>query len=160
MDEPTYDIQELVDLSGVARRNIYFYIQQGVLPAPQGAGLAARYQEEHLLRLRLIPHLRREGLRLDQIREKFARTDLPALRRLYQTHEPALAAPAPAPRMHHRLHLEEVVISPRLPGSTLEQAAACRRFDLPGGMLLIVPEKISAEDQVRLEKILEAAGIQ
>ena len=66
MEETAYDIQELVDLSGISRRNIYFYVQQGVLPAPQGAGLAARYGEEHLLRLRLIPLLRQDGLRLDQ----------------------------------------------------------------------------------------------
>ncbi len=160
MDEPTYDIQELVDLSGVARRNIYFYIQQGVLPAPQGAGLAARYQEEHLLRLRLIPHLRREGLPLGPTRERFAGTEMPALRRLYPPHEPPPVPPAPAPGAHRRLHMEALVVPPRLPGPTLDQAAACRRFDLPGGMLLIVPEKISAEDLVRLEKILEAAGIQ
>ncbi len=165
MDQPTYDIQELVDLSGVSRRNIYFYVQQGVLSAPQGAGLAARYQEEHLLRLRLIPLLRREGLRLDQIRQKFAGMDLAGFRRMLGANNPVLpSAPVPfglpvkkkpAPDGTETGHaLAEM--PPGLGG----QAAPSLRYDLPGGMILIVPQKISANDRLRLEKILEAAGIQ
>jgi DNA-binding transcriptional MerR regulator len=61
MDDQEYDIQTLVELSGVARRTIYFYTQQGIISPPSGAGLAARYTEIHLLRLRLIPLLRRQG---------------------------------------------------------------------------------------------------
>jgi hypothetical protein len=164
MDEPTYEIQELVDLSGVSRRNIYFYVQQGVLNAPQGAGLAARYQEEHLLRLRLIPQLRREGLRLDQIRQKFGSMDLPAFRRM-------LEAPAPAPvppsapftlPMKQKIAPDWVGSPPGIedmPGGMGRPAAFCQRYDLPGGMILIVPQKLSANDRLRLEKILEAAGI-
>ena len=38
MEDTSFTIQELVDLSGVPRRNIYFYAQQGILPPPQGAG--------------------------------------------------------------------------------------------------------------------------
>jgi hypothetical protein len=59
-----YTIQELSELSGVQRRNIYFYTQQGILPPADGAGLGARYNQVHLLRLRAIPVLRRQGLRL------------------------------------------------------------------------------------------------
>ncbi len=43
MTVDTYDIQELVAQSGVPRRTIYFYVQQGILPPPEGAGLAAHY---------------------------------------------------------------------------------------------------------------------
>ena len=71
MADQSLDIQALVSQSGVPRRTIHFYVQQGILPPPQGAGLAASYNEEHLLRLRLIPVLRREGLRLDEIRQRF-----------------------------------------------------------------------------------------
>jgi len=70
-----YTIGELVSLSGVNRRNVHFYVQQGLLPPPQGAGLAARYSDEHLLCLRAIPVLRNRGLRLDEIRERLARSD-------------------------------------------------------------------------------------
>jgi DNA-binding transcriptional MerR regulator len=70
-----YTINEIVSLSGVNRRNIHFYVQQGVLPPPQGAGLGARYSEEHLLYLRAIPVLRNRGLRLDEIRERLTAMD-------------------------------------------------------------------------------------
>ena len=70
-----YTIGELVSLSGVNRRNVHFYVQQGLLPPPEGAGLAARYSDEHLLCLRAIPLLRNRGLRLDEIRERLTVSD-------------------------------------------------------------------------------------
>ena len=88
------DINELVEKSGVPRRTIHFYVQQGLLPPAEGAGLAARYSEEHLLRLAAIPVLRRRGLRLDEIRREFQqRTEM-----WYRgkPRYPILAPPAPA----------------------------------------------------------------
>jgi DNA-binding transcriptional MerR regulator len=76
------DINELVQKSGMTRRTIYFYIQQGILPAAQGAGLGASYNEEHLLRLQALPVLRLRGMRLDDIRSHFQRTSLQDLRQL------------------------------------------------------------------------------
>lgn len=67
-----YDIGELSELSGVTRRNIHFYVQQGLLPPAEGAGLGARYSDAHLLRLKAIPLLRAKGMRLDQIRERLS----------------------------------------------------------------------------------------
>jgi DNA-binding transcriptional MerR regulator len=77
-----YDINELTALSGVARRNIHFYVQQGLLPPAEGAGLGARYTDEHLLRLRAIPLLRARGLRLDQIRGRLSGLNLSQLEEL------------------------------------------------------------------------------
>ena len=85
-----FTIAELELVSGVNRRNIHFYVQQGVLPPPDGAGLAARYDEEHLLRLRAIPVLRNRGLRLDEIREKLFRANAREITEL-------LAQPQPLP---------------------------------------------------------------
>jgi DNA-binding transcriptional MerR regulator len=65
-----FTIAELAEQSGVNRRNIHFYVQQGLLPPAQGAGLAARYSDEHLARLNAIRALRDRGLRLDQIRQQ------------------------------------------------------------------------------------------
>ena len=67
-----YDISQLSELSGVTRRNIHFYVQQGLLPPAEGAGLGARYSDAHLLRLKAIPLLRSRGLRLDQIRGRLS----------------------------------------------------------------------------------------
>lgn len=85
-----YSIADLESISGVNRRNIHFYIQQGVLPPPEGAGLAARYDEEHLQRLRAIPVLRNRGLRLDEIREKLGQSSAREIAQI-------LAQPQPLP---------------------------------------------------------------
>ena len=87
-----YTITELSALSGVNRRNIHFYIQQGLLPPADGAGLGARYTDEHLLRLRAIPVLRDRGLRLDAIREQLAGLDGGRVQALLD--RPAVSAPA------------------------------------------------------------------
>jgi DNA-binding transcriptional MerR regulator len=67
-----YSIADLESLTGISRRNIRFYVEQGLVPPPEGAGLGARYDEEHLARLRAIPVLRNRGLRLDDIRDRLA----------------------------------------------------------------------------------------
>jgi DNA-binding transcriptional MerR regulator len=89
-----YTIAELAELSGVSRRNIHFYVQQGLLPSPEGAGLGARYTDEHLLRLRAIPVLRDRGLRLDEIRERLAGMDLGAVGALLKQPPPVPAGRA------------------------------------------------------------------
>lgn len=60
-------IRDLERESGLSRRTIHFYAQEGLLPAPDGVGPSSTYGEEHLLRLRLIPTLKTAGLRLDRI---------------------------------------------------------------------------------------------
>ena len=92
-----YTIGELVSLSGVKRRNIHFYVQQGLLPPPQGAGLGARYSDEHLLCLRAIPVLRNRGLRLDEIRERLAGSDARSIE-AFLAEAPRSVPLAPAPR--------------------------------------------------------------
>ena len=54
-DEPgTYDLNELSDRAGVTPRTVRYYIQQGLLPAPDAQGPATRYGQAHLDRLLLI----------------------------------------------------------------------------------------------------------
>ena len=118
MNERSYDIQELVAESGTPRRTIHFYTQQAILPPPQGAGLAARYGEEHLLRLRLIPLLRRRGLRLDQIRAEFSRLDAAGMRALLDESPVPLPTPQPTP------------------GPALPAGQASVRYDLGDGIVL------------------------
>ena len=90
-DTADYTIAELSEISGVNRRNIHFYVQQGLLPPPDGAGLGARYTREHLLRLRAIPLLRNQGLRLDEIRTRLAGMDAGAVAALLMPPPGALA---------------------------------------------------------------------
>jgi DNA-binding transcriptional MerR regulator len=141
----TYDIQELTNQTGVSRRTIYFYVQQGLLPPPQGAGLAAHYTENHLLRLRLIPILRQQGLRLDEIRQKFQAMSTEELRQAVQT-----TAQPPAARARPGLP----VLPGILPGWDQQRYT---HYSLPGGITLAVPESASPADRQRVDLLLQAA---
>jgi len=142
MQTSTYEIQELVELTGVPRRNIYFYVQQGLLPPPAGAGLAARYNAEHLLRLRLLPLLRRKGLKLDQIRLELDSMDAAEMQALLEREqeEPGNRAPEAVP-------------------PPLAAGLACTRYDLPGGILLLVPAGLPARHRALVEELLAVGGI-
>jgi DNA-binding transcriptional MerR regulator len=61
-------INELADAAGLTRRAVRFYVQQGLLPPPLGAGRGSYYEAEHLERLRRILDLQAAGHSLDAIR--------------------------------------------------------------------------------------------
>ena len=64
------DLASLSDLAGVSVRTVRYYIQQGLLPAPESRGPGAHYGAEHLSRLRLIRRMQREHLPLAEIRRR------------------------------------------------------------------------------------------
>jgi DNA-binding transcriptional MerR regulator len=132
-----YSIQELSDLSGVARRTIHFYTQQGILPPPQGAGLATRYRSEHLIRLQLIPYLRRRNLRLDQIRTFLNEQDPSELMQLLLEEQSSHA----------------IALKPAQPPSS--QGVNGVLYNLPKGMTLIVPAETAARDPARIAEIVK-----
>jgi DNA-binding transcriptional MerR regulator len=142
MPVETYDIQKLITESGVPRRTIHFYVQQGILPPPQGAGLAAFYTEEHLLRLRLIPILRQQGLRLDEIRQRFSEINPEEMRRLVSAGTPVLVR-----RAVNEVH-------PPVYGGGEQRYV---HYNLPAGMTLVVPEPVSLADRQRLNMLLQSA---
>jgi DNA-binding transcriptional MerR regulator len=160
MATDTFDIQELINASGVSRRTIYFYVQQGLLPPPQGAGLAAHYTPAHLLRLQLIPVLRRQGLRLDEIRTRFQHMTDDEMRQALTASSPPAndfsppGATAISPPSPDQLR--------QLPGDTSPPGAypAGQRYlhyAFPGGITLTAPENLSAAERARLDQLLQAA---
>ena len=131
---PDYTIQDLCNHTSQSRRTIHFYVQQGVLPPPEGAGAGARYTETHLLCLKLIPLLRRTGLKLDGIRERLQGLNPAALRVLYQqiyTPEPPALLPVSQPFAH---------------------------YALPAGMTLCVPATLSPAERKKLTEVLKAVN--
>jgi DNA-binding transcriptional MerR regulator len=156
MATDTYDIQELINQSGVPRRTIYFYVQQGILPPPEGAGLAAHYTEDHLLRLRLIPLLRQQGLRLDEIRARFSQMSKEEMSRLLNGSPPAaprsIREPLPGAPLPGK---SPVPPFPGVPFGWGEQRYT--HYTLPAGMTLVAPENLSALERQRLNQLLQAA---
>lgn len=132
-DDHIFSIQELTDQTGISRRTIHFYVQQGLLPPPSGAGLGATYHETHLLRLQLIPLLRQKGMRLDEIREQFQSLKLADL---YQIYDQVIKSSPPSP--------------PPLPSGKSHT-----HYSLPAGMTLITPAALSVVDRKKLNQLLQ-----
>jgi len=163
MNAENYDIQELVQATGIPRRTIYFYVQQGVLPPPQGAGLGAYYTEDHLLRLRLIPVLRQQGLRLDEIRSHFSKVDTEQMRQQLISSQQRATEAQVKERAVSSIHVpniaDPVLPVPPLPGAPARWGE--RRFiqyALPAGITLSAPEDLSPADRQHLQQLLQAAG--
>ena len=66
MDE--YTIGELAELSGVSRRTVRYYVQEGLIPPPEGLGRGAHYGREHLEALLGVKSMQEQGLMLEDIR--------------------------------------------------------------------------------------------
>jgi DNA-binding transcriptional MerR regulator len=88
-----------------------------------------------LLRLKLIPLLRRQGLRLDQIREYFDRHDEAALANRLNEEETV----KPLPKM--------ALPTAPLPGSFIH-------YILPEGMTLLVPAEVAARQPAKVKEIV------
>jgi DNA-binding transcriptional MerR regulator len=118
--EKTFSMEEMEQLTGLARRTIRYYIEFGLLPGPIGETRAAYYTWKHLRQLLEIRRLTEEGLSLERVRQRLANPYAPGA---------AGALPA-APSIEVRSHLRlapgvEIVIEPGAAQLTPEQL---RRF--------------------------------
>jgi DNA-binding transcriptional MerR regulator len=72
MEPNGFSVVELAHAAGITRRAIRFYVQQGLLSPPEGAGRGSHYDASHVERLRQIGELQRSGHSLDAIRRILA----------------------------------------------------------------------------------------
>jgi DNA-binding transcriptional MerR regulator len=77
MDTDTFSIAEIADHAGISRRAVRFYIQEGLLDPPEGAGRGSHYERAHLERLQRIVELQRAGHSLDAMKRIFAGKPVP-----------------------------------------------------------------------------------
>lgn len=111
-----YTLADLSRLTGVSPRTVRYYIASGLLPAPLGQGLAARYSEDHLDRLRLIRKLQSAHLPLAEIRRR--------LEALPEGQVTAVADAAPAAEVSESaLEYVSALLRPAAPPDPLAQAA-------------------------------------
>ena len=101
-------IGDFAAAAGVSARTVRYYIVEGLLPPPEGAGLGAMYDRAHLDRLRLILRLKDAFLPLKEIRRQLTGLDDAEVRRRLKEMEtaatkarsrttPAARADRPAP---------------------------------------------------------------
>ncbi len=99
-------VTALVDAAGIrptnasaraapSARSVRFYVANGLLDRPEGAGTAATYNYRHFLQLLAIKIRQREGQTLDSIKQEMRDVTGDALeRRIAQSLAPALGASA------------------------------------------------------------------
>lgn len=84
----SYRVEELAAAAGLGVDTIRFYQARGLLTAPRREGRRARYDADHLERLRRIRELREQGFSLAQIQRLVdrprARAEAPLLRALVE----------------------------------------------------------------------------
>ena len=71
-DERRFSVGELADLSGVSRRTVRYYVQEGLIPAPHGLGRGAHYGTGHLEQILRVKGMQEQGIPLDAIRRELA----------------------------------------------------------------------------------------
>ncbi len=67
---PRYSMADLEAATPFNARTIRYYIAQGMIASAHGRGPTATYDEDHLLRLRMIAELKGQYLPLEQIGER------------------------------------------------------------------------------------------
>ena len=87
----------LCDATGESRRTVRFYILNGLLSAPVGAGPAARYPQGHVQRLLLIRKLQSGGMQLSKIRDLLESMADPEVAQALQQAPAPQGTPKPAP---------------------------------------------------------------
>ena len=70
-------IDELAAAAGLTRRAIRFYVQQKLLPPPNGVGRGRHYDGRHLGQLRRVLDLQQAGHSLDAVRRLLAGEAVP-----------------------------------------------------------------------------------
>ena len=67
-----YSLDELEELTGIAKRTIRFYIQKGLVEAPFGARRTPSYTSKHVEQLLLVKQFKAAGLNLSKIAESMS----------------------------------------------------------------------------------------
>jgi DNA-binding transcriptional MerR regulator len=126
-DETRYGVDELAELSGVSRRTVRYYIQEGLLTPPFGLGRGSHYGREHLEQLLRVKAMQEQGLALEEIRGVLSGKKPP---------RPMAPPPANVPRASWtrielapgvELHVSSTVRLPA-PGKLAELVETARRY--------------------------------
>ncbi|MCJ7530638.1 MAG: MerR family transcriptional regulator [Anaerolineales bacterium] len=82
MEQDKYLINQLARQANVSVRTIRYYINEGLLPSPEVRGRYSYYDENYLLRIRLIKRLQDAFLPLKEIRLQMDALDIAEIKNL------------------------------------------------------------------------------
>jgi DNA-binding transcriptional MerR regulator len=165
MDLDTLDLNALAAAADVSTRTVRYYIQQGLLPAPESRGPGAHYTGEHLARLRLIKRLQREHFPLAEIRRRLEALAPREIHRL------AAEPEARRPRSSARDYIREVLsggpatmnvrAAKALPGAPPPpMMAASPKLDLSAFSIGPEPQTPTAATRAQYDRITLAPDVE
>ncbi|MGK3965262.1 helix-turn-helix domain-containing protein [Sorangium sp. So ce118] len=93
----TYKLDDLAGEAGVAPRTVRYYVQRGLLPAPEFRGKDTAYGREHLARLRAIKALQQAHWPLEEIQARLAGAGVDEIERIAAGAIPPAAPPTAPP---------------------------------------------------------------
>ncbi len=135
-------LDDVAKEAGVSPRTVRYYIQRGLLRAPEFRGADTSYDEEHVTRLRAIRHLQEAFWPLDAIQSFLASSDKRTLDKVAE----GRAVPAP-PSVH------VPVIAPAEPIPQVRRELRVRRIELAEGLVLEVDETHRDQLDTLVERI-------
>ena len=172
-----YSIGELAEEAGVSTRTIRYYVSEGLLPPPVGAGPNSRYTDAHLRQLGIIGRLKEQYLPLREIRRRLiGHGDIPAApattppsseyhgpsrrsreiaeyRELNRSMPPAAAhfvsSPRPAPELPHRTLAEQA--------APPEREQVWRRVSISDEAELLITEDQYRRHQDKIDWLIQWA---
>lgn len=159
---PPLSLIDLCEALDVTPRTVRYYIQQGLLPPPTGAGAGAAYADAHVDRLRVIKALQKEHLPLAEIR---ARLDA-----VGGGDVSALIAPPPTGKSDAMSYIRAaltqkspvmVVSEPSSPGQaplfTSARRSTWERYAVTADIEVHIRRPLDRESNRKLERLLDMA---
>ena len=161
--ETTYDLNELCARAGVTTRTVRYYIQQGLLPAPDPQGPATRYGQAHLDRLLLIRQLQKEHQPLAEIRAQLEGLRDADVSRVLSTSRPSKRPSSAVDYVRSVLGTSgrDLVADRATPEPAVRQSTPVKsqweRISLAPDVELHVRRPLTREANRRVEKLLDLA---
>ena len=154
------NLTDLVERTGISTRTIRFYIQQGVMPGPDGMGPKSTYHEGHLARLQLIRAWQEQFLPLAEIRNRLEKMDDAEVLVQVAKLEDGTVPPAKSDSQSAAAYALNQLAKPMSASAAQALAPAkftWERISLSSDFEIHVRRPLSRADNRRLDQLLEVA---
>ncbi len=123
-------IDELVQVAGISKRTLKYYIQLGLVDRPIGETVSARYTINHIEQLKTVKNLQSQGFSLSRIASlRQANLQIPAKSSKRTLKAPGSPIPKIEVQVHNRVSVVFTQIKPELPDELINQLSK-KIFDL------------------------------
>ena len=147
-----YKLEDLAREAQVAPRTVRYYVQRGLLPAPDFRGKDTTYGPEHLIRLLAIKRLQQAHLPLDEIQVRVSSASRDELERLAKSDVVAVALPLPPQPLPQPSHPYRR--APSIPPAPL-RSESWERIEIAPGLELHVRADAGA-DALRIAQQIQS----